>query len=256
MFSFFRTLRGKVVGVTGALVLLGLLVLSASNLWMARQNALASLADQTRALAHAHAVGVADWMASRHQVVKSVASRVAEADPVPFLQDAKIAGDVDSVYIGYPDKRIVFSEHQNLPPDYDPTARPWYKKAAAATGPVVTEPYVDAASKKLVITFASAIQAGGQLQAVTSADVFMDGVVRNIASIRPTPSTYGMVVSKDGRIMVHEDSSLLLPFLSWPRPWPAVRWSHSHKSVRCKNWRSTTKAGWSRRKPSQAPTGF
>ncbi|WP_255435012.1 methyl-accepting chemotaxis protein [Rhodoferax sp. BLA1] len=214
MFSFFDTLRGKVVGVTGTLVLLGLLVLTATNLWMARQNAMTSMADQTRALAHAHAVGVADWMATRHQVVKSVASRIAEADPVPFLQDAKVAGSVDTVYIGYPDKRIVFSEPQNLPPDYDPTARPWYKKAAAATGPVVTDPYVDAASKKLVITFASAIQSGGQVQAVTAADVFMDGVVHNIASIRPTPGTYGMVVSKDGRIVVHEDSTLLLKPLS------------------------------------------
>ncbi|MBT3069208.1 cache domain-containing protein, partial [Rhodoferax sp. U11-2br] len=223
MFSFFRTLRGKVVGVTGALVLLGLLVLSTTNLWMARQNALASLADQTRALAHAHAVGVADWMASRHQVVKSVASKIAEPDPVPYLQEAKVAGDVDSVYVAYPDKRIVFSENQNLPPGYDPTARPWYKKAEAATGPVVTDPYVDAASKKLVITFASAIQSGGQLQAVTAADVFMDGVVRNIASIRPTPGTYGMVVSKDGRIVVHEDSALLLKPLSDVAPTLASR---------------------------------
>jgi len=214
MFSFFRTLRGKVVGVTGALVLLGLLVLTGSNLWMARQSALSSLADQTRALAHAHAVGVADWMAARHQVVKSVESKVAESDPVPFLLEAKVAGDVDTVYLGYADKRIVFSEPQTLPPDYDPTARPWYQKAAAASGPVVTDPYVDASTKKLVITFASAIKSAGQVQAVAAADVYMDGVVRNIASIRPTPGTYGMVVSKDGRILVHEDSALLLKPLS------------------------------------------
>jgi len=210
MTSFFGSLRGKVVGVTGALVLVGLLLLTATNLWMARENALASIAAQTQALAHSHAVGVAEWMASRHQVVKSVAGRIGEADPVPFLQGAKIAGNVDSVYIGYPDKHTFFSEHQALPPDYDPTSRPWYKKAAAATGPVVTEPYVDAASKKLVITFASAIHTDGQLQAVTATDVFMDGVVRNIASIRPTPGTYGLIVSKDGRIMVHEDSNLVL----------------------------------------------
>ena len=223
MFSFFRTLRGKVVGVTGALVLLGLLVLSATNLWVARQNALASLADQTRALAHAHAVVVADWVASQHQVVKSVAGRVAEADPVPFLQDAKIAGDVDTVYIGYADKHYVFSDSRVQSPSYDPTARPWYKKAAAANGPVVTDPYIGATSKKLLITFASAIQSGGQLQAVTAADVLMDGVVRNIASIRPTPGTYGMVVSKDGRIVVHEDSALLLKPLSDVAPALASR---------------------------------
>jgi methyl-accepting chemotaxis protein len=75
---------------------------------------------------------------------------------------------------------------------------------------VVTEPYVDAGSKKLVITFAAAVKEGGQVKAVTSVDVFMDAVMRNVASIRPTPGTYGFIVSKDGKIMVHEDATVLL----------------------------------------------
>ena len=210
MFEALKTLRGKVVGATGALVLCGLLVLTATNIWTARHHALQSLTAQTRALSHAHAAGVTDWVTARHQVVKSIADKVKEDQPMPFLTQAKLAGDVDSVYIGYPDKRTVFSEVQNLPPDYDPTARPWYKLAASATGPVITEPYVDAGSKKLVITFAAAIKSSDQVQAVTAVDVFMDGVVRNVTSIRPTPGTYGMIISKDGRILVHEDKSLLL----------------------------------------------
>jgi methyl-accepting chemotaxis protein len=218
MLAFLKSLRGKVVVATGGLVLLGLLLLTAANLLTARSNALTSLNEQTRALSRSHATGVADWVTSRHQVVKSVAGKIAEANPIPFLVGAKIAGDVDSVYIGYPDKRTAFSEVQNLPPDYDPTSRPWYKLAAAANGPVITEPYVDAGSKKLVITFASAIKEGGQVKAVTAADVFMDGVVRNIASIRPTPGTYGLIIAKDGRIMVHEDSALVLKPVSGIAP--------------------------------------
>jgi methyl-accepting chemotaxis protein len=35
-------------------------------------------------------------------------------------------------------------------------------------------------------------------------------VIRNVASIRPTPKTYGFIVAKDGKIMVHEDATLLL----------------------------------------------
>lgn len=117
---------------------------------------------------------------------------------------------MDSAYIGYADKKTAFSEKQDLPPDYDPTSRPWYKDAAAANGPIITEPYVDAGSKKLVITFASAIKDGGQVKAVTALDAFMDNVVRNVASIRPTPNTYAFIVSKSGKIMVHEDSKKLL----------------------------------------------
>ena len=210
MLNFLSSLRGKIITTTGTLVLVGLLGLTATNVLTARRHALDSLDSQVKALAHSHAAGVADWVASRQLVVKSFATAVDEADPLRSLQQAKIAGDVDSAYIGYADKKTAFSEKQNLPSDYDPTARPWYKQAVAATGPVVTAPYIDAGSKKLVITFAAAIRDGAQVKAVTAADVFMDGVLRNIASIRPTPGTYGFIVAKDGTIVVHEDASLLL----------------------------------------------
>jgi methyl-accepting chemotaxis protein len=210
MFAFLTSLRGKIVATAGILILLGLLLLTATNVLTARHHALDSLNGQIKALTRSHAAGVADWVATRHQVVKSLAAAVNEAEPLKYLQEAKIAGNVDSAYIGYADKRTAFSEQQNLPPGYDATARPWYKLAADANGPVVTEPYVDAGSKKLVITFSAAIREGGQIKAVTAADVFMDGVLRNVASIRPTPGTYGFIVGKDGKILVHEDASLLL----------------------------------------------
>jgi len=209
-FTFLTSLRGKIVALVGLLVVCGLFALSLTNVLTARSHALDALDNQTRALAHSHATGVADWVASRHQLVKSIAPVVDEAEPLKYLVQAKVAGDVDSAYIGYADKRTAFSEKQNLPPDYDPTARPWYQLAAAAQGPALTPPYLDAGSKKLVITFSAAIREGGAVKAVTAADVFMDGVVRNIASIRPTPGTYGFIVDKAGKIMVHEDSSQVL----------------------------------------------
>jgi methyl-accepting chemotaxis protein len=208
--QFMSSLRGKIVALVGALVVLSLLGLSITNVLTARGHALTALADQTRALAHSHAAGVGDWVASKQQVVKAFAGAVPESDPIKYLVQAKIAGDVDTAYIGFADKRTAFSSPQNLPADYDPTSRPWYQQAAKASGPVVTEPYLDAGTNKLVITFAAPVQEGGQVQAVTAVDVFMDLVVRNVASIRPTPGTYGLIVAKDGKIVVHEDTKLVL----------------------------------------------
>ncbi len=208
------TLRGKIIATTGVMVLAGLLSLSVANVLTARSHALSSLGSQIKALAHSHAAGVGDWIAARHLLVKSVATAVDEADPLPYLKQAKIAGDVDTVYIGYSDKRTAFSSPQDLPPDYDPTSRPWYQLASASAQSVVTEPYLDAGTNKLVITFASAVKDGAQVKAVTAADVFMDGVVRNIASIRPTPGTYGFIVSNAGKILVHENLALSLKPLS------------------------------------------
>jgi methyl-accepting chemotaxis protein len=214
MLALFTSLRGKIVAITAAVLLLGLAGLSVSNVWTARQYALEALDSQTRSLATSHAEGVAEWVAQNHRVVASLASAVSEEDPVKSLAQAKIAGGVDSVYIGYPDKKAFFSEKPTVPPGWDPTARPWYLQAAAASGPVVTDPYVDASTKKLVITFASANREGGAVKAVVAADVYMDTISRNIAGIRPTPGTYGFIVSKSGKIVVHEDSNLLLKPLS------------------------------------------
>ncbi|WP_367847931.1 methyl-accepting chemotaxis protein [Rhodoferax sp. WC2427] len=210
MSAIFTSLRGKIVAVTGAVLLVGLVGLSANNVWTARTYALDSLDSQTQSLARSHAEGVAEWVAQNQRVVASLATAVNDEDPVKSLAQAKIAGGVDSVYIGYPDKKAFFSEKPTVPPGWDPTARPWYLQAAAASAPVVTAPYVDASTKKLVITFASASRDAGQVKAVIAADVYMDTVLRNVASIRPTPGTYGFIVAKDGTIVVHEDASLLL----------------------------------------------
>ena len=204
------SLRNKVIAIVGVLVLLGLLLQSGTNLWIAKRHAMDELGQQTRALARAHAESIGSWIAARQAVVRSFTPAADAPDPVPMLAQAKIAGGVDSAYIGFPDKRIAFSEKQDLPPGYDPTARPWYQQAAAAGGMALTPPYVDAASKKLVITFANAIKDGANLKAVAALDVFMDGIAANVASIRPTPSTFGFLANQAGQIMVHEDVSLVL----------------------------------------------
>ncbi|WP_374430932.1 methyl-accepting chemotaxis protein [Ideonella dechloratans] len=208
--SRFHSLRLRLVAACGALVLISLLVLAAVNQWTARRAALQNLTGQTLSLGHAHAAAIAEWMAQHRAVVESIGPAARDADPVPRLQQADKAGGFDTTYFGYADKRIVFSKPQDLPAGYDPTARPWYTSAAAGQGVVITEPYVDASTKKLVITFAQALREGGAVSAVAAGDVYMDGVSRSVASIRPTPHSFGFIVAKDGKVMVHEDVSKVL----------------------------------------------
>ncbi|WP_246499181.1 methyl-accepting chemotaxis protein [Ideonella paludis] len=210
MIPALNTLRARLVATTGALVLLSLLTLVSYNHVAARSSALSDLEAHTRSLAHSHAVSISDWVASRRAVVQSFTGAMSDADPVPRLAQAEKAGDFDTTYFGFADKRIAFSKPQQLPEGYDPTSRPWYTQAAAGQAVVLTEPYVDASTKKLVITFATAIREGGAVKAVAAGDVFMDGVSKNIASIRPTPSSFGFVVSKDGKVMVHEQVERVL----------------------------------------------
>jgi methyl-accepting chemotaxis protein len=204
------SLRTRLMLYTGVLVLVGLGIQGASSVWIARRNALATLDTVTIALARSNAAAIAQWLDTRHHLVRSLGPSASAADPMPLLRQAEIGGGFDTTYIGHADRRAIFSKPQTLPANYDPTGRPWYTQAAAATSSVITDPYVDAGSGKLVITFAAAVREGARIAAVVAGDLFMDGVVNNVASIRPTPSTYGFIVKSDGRVMVHEDAALLL----------------------------------------------
>ena len=206
----FSSLRSRIIFVVGLLTFVGLIILTVANMLIAKNHSAQSLNAQTTALARSHAESVGLWVAARQQVVRSMAAAADMPDPIEALKQAKIAGSVDTAYVGFPDKRMIFSVPQDLPPGYDPTIRPWYQQASASSNVALTEPYVDAATKKLVMTFAGAVKDGGTVKAVTALDVFMDGVVSNVASIRPTPNTMGFIVSKGGKIIVHEDTALVL----------------------------------------------
>ena len=131
-------------------------------------------------------------------------------DPLPALTQAVVSGGFDTTYIGYANRTAIFSTPQNLPPDWDPTGRPWYRQAAAGNGVVLTEPYVDAGSGRLVMTFAVAAREGGAVRAVAASDVFMDVVANSVTAIAPTPSSYAFVVSSAGKVLVHKNLELVL----------------------------------------------
>ena len=208
--SLLKTLKGQILLVSVGCLVAGLLALTAANYLTARSQAYASLTAQSQALAHSHIEALRDWARSKSLVVASAAAALEDADAAKALNMLAKAGNFHTTYFGYADKRTVFSEAQNLPPDYDPTARPWYRQAAGSDAAVLTAPYVDAGGAGLVVTFAKAVREGGNVKAVMAGDVSLADVVANVASIKPTPSSYAFLVGGDGTIIAHPDVKLAL----------------------------------------------
>ena len=208
--SLLKTLKGQILLVSVGCLVAGLLALTAANYLTARSQAYASLTAQSQALAQSHIEALRDWARSKSLVVASAAAALEDADAAKPLNMLAKAGNFHTTYFGYADKRTVFSEAQNLPPDYDPTARPWYRQAAGSDAPVLTAPYADAGGAGLVVTFAKAVREGGNVKAVMAGDVSLADVVANVASIKPTPSSYAFLVGGDGTIIAHPDVKLAL----------------------------------------------
>lgn len=155
-----------------------------------------------------HASAIVDWVASHSQMIQSLQDTVLQPKPDAALKQVADAGLFTKVYVGYADKTSKFSDPKGVPPGYDPTARPWYKQAAAAGKPVVTPPYVAASTGKLVVTFATPVVRDGEVKAVVSGDVAMDTVIANFKAIHPTPASFGMLVAESGEIVAHTDDKL------------------------------------------------
>jgi len=184
--SLLKTLKGQILVVSAACMVAALLVLTLVNYFSARAQARVALAEEGQATAKSHAEAIEEWARAKAGIIAASIAAFEEPEPAKSLAMLRDAGKFSTAYFGYADKKYVFSEARNLPADYDPTARPWYKQAAQAGTSVVTPPYISASDQKLVVTFATPVGAGSALKGVAAGDVYMESVVANVAS-HPRP---------------------------------------------------------------------
>ena len=133
--ALMKTLRGQILLICVAFLVAGLAALAAANYLAVRSQAYASLESQSRALALSHTDALRDWVRSKALIVQASAAALDDPDAARALNLLQKAGSFHTTYFGYADKRTVFSEPQNLPPDYDPTARPGTSKRRARRPP-------------------------------------------------------------------------------------------------------------------------
>ncbi|WP_322042682.1 methyl-accepting chemotaxis protein [Paraburkholderia sp. J67] len=206
----FSTIRARIVALCVVIVVVALAANTALDYFVANSHNKDSIDATLVAVENSHAEGIGDWVTNHAQMVESLQDAVLQPDPVPMLKQVAAAGGFTNVYVGYADKTAKFSDATGIPPDYDPTGRPWYKQAVAAGKGVVTPPYVDVGTGKLVVAFATPVVRDGQVKGVISGDVAMDSVIANVRSIHPTPASFGMLVDSAGGIVAHDDAKLTL----------------------------------------------
>ncbi|EPM4252301.1 chemotaxis protein [Enterobacter hormaechei subsp. steigerwaltii] len=209
----FRSIRARIIAATTGCLVVALLLNTIINFQVTRQDNQQSQRDILTSTSASHNMAIADWVNSKMTVITSAQPVALSDDPVPVFKQLALAGGFTNVYVGYASKTAKFSDPTGVPADYDPTLRPWYQQAVSADGPVVTAPYVDAGTGKLVVTFAVPVKEQGTLKAVVAGDVAMDSVVANVRGIHPTPASSGLLLDSNGTVIAGSDPALTLkPF--------------------------------------------
>ncbi|MFG6461515.1 methyl-accepting chemotaxis protein [Roseateles sp. DXS20W] len=210
----FNSIQKRLTVGCMAVVVVSLLSATLLNHGIVSKHVKAQTTQGLNELSAAHAQAIGEWVGTQKAVVAAVVPAALTDAPQPFLVQAQKSGRLASAYAGYPDKRMIFDVPQKLPEGYDPTIRPWYKGASASDKPILTAPYADAATKRLLVTFAMAVRDGGETKAVVGSDVFLDDVSKIVASIHPTPRGLAFLVDTDGQVIAHPDTQRILKKVS------------------------------------------
>ncbi|MDG9930273.1 MULTISPECIES: methyl-accepting chemotaxis protein [unclassified Pseudomonas] len=170
------------------------------------------------------ASNIQHWLSGRILLVESVAQSVS-ADTSPdelasILERPALKSTFAFTYLGSPQGDFTMRPEDEMPADYDPRTRPWYKDAVSAGGSTLTEPYIDAATGNLIITIATPAGNAG----VVGGDLSLNTLVEIINSLDFDGIGYAFLVSADGKILVHPNKDMVMKTIRdvYPKDTPRI----------------------------------
>ena len=181
---------------------------------------------QLRAVGQASADGIAKWLSGRLLVIQTLADNLRDTDAKEakrLLEQPTLAATFKATYLGDETGHFTIWPDEQLPPDFDPRTRPWYKLAGSTHGVALTEPYTDAAGGGLIITAAAPVMSNGAFAGVAGADLDLGTIGSMLAGLDIGGKGYAFLVEENGRILVHPDKTRILHGLAEVLPAAAMR---------------------------------
>lgn len=118
--------------------------------------------------------------------------------------------DITNIYMALPNKKMILYPVADLPKDYDPTTRPWYKNAVDNKGKIAfTEPYKDTTSGKMMVSISKAVENQGQFVGVISMDINLEQLSKVTSDITIGSKGYAYITDSKGIMIAHPDNTLL-----------------------------------------------
>lgn len=205
------TLKAKILVVSTAILMSSVILSSAINYLVVEESNEEAIVSRTDSDLKLYGGSIETWIKTNFTVVESAATQIKSEDPnllAILIQSAQSGGFLTSYY-GSATGKMTSSSGWVPDASYDPRARPWYKTAVSKGSSVITEPYVDAETGKLVVTIATPVIKDSQLIGVAGGDVTLESIIDTVKSIKTTPDSYAFL-SVEGKVIAHPDSNKTL----------------------------------------------
>jgi len=124
-------------------------------------------------------------------------------DSSPYVVNAYVGSEKTG-------KLYVYPPIDDLPADYNPRTRAWYKNEKVLKGETsISDPYLDVGSKKMVISISKSITSDGKFLGVTALDFNIQSLVDKLLSTKLTELGYTYAINADGIVVLHANEEML-----------------------------------------------
>ncbi len=212
---FLLDTRGKLLHriiFTASLIVVASFALFSTTIYLLqRQDLEDNLARSLATTGSSVASGTGNWFQGRLLIATQAADAIgASRDVLDLVLSGKTLGsEFLSVYLGEETGAFTISPKAEMPKGYDPRKRPWYIDTTKAMSTQLTEPYMDMATNKMVISACVPVSAGGKLIGVFGGDFALDALISRIKAANFGGMGQAFLVSSEGKILVHPDASLV-----------------------------------------------
>lgn len=203
----------KIVAASSALLLVTVTLLSIQQLSTVEKEVEALVDTSITEMVKGVKNTVTSEMDSKKSLAQST-TEVIELDPQnrqrvkDVLERPELKGSFLAVGFGYEADGFVVENDDAWEPgaDFDPRVRPWYKGAKAQGSLVVTAPYIDVSSKKVIISIGTPVRDNGQFMAGMFYDLELGGLADLVNSVNLLDAGYLFIVTADGTTIAHPDA--------------------------------------------------
>ncbi|MDZ5435516.1 methyl-accepting chemotaxis protein [Pseudomonas fluorescens] len=177
------------------------------------------------------------WLNGRSLLIENLSQNIAlnaQMDNITKLleQNAMTTAFV-AAFLGGSDGTFIIRPTVKMPEDFDPRIRDWYKSAQSTNGPVLTEPYIDIGTGKLVVSIVQSVFDESQNIGVVGGDLSLQMITDSLNALDFGGMGHAFLVSADGKVLVHPDKALAMKPLAeaYPKDTPHISGDFSEVQV-------------------------
>lgn len=204
-----RTKFLMMVTITSAV----LLVVATMGYLYAKEQVTENIKNEMYSVVNGQAKQLDDWLLMKAQTAiltaQNIQTVLGDNDiPVTFLNHYKADPSILDLYVGLEDGRMIDGAGATLPAGYDPRKRGWYQQAKDKNKLIFTDAYVDAFTKKYIISATTPLKnRAGNTKGVVGIDIALDFLGERIKDVNLKGKGYGVIVDQKGVILAHPDAT-------------------------------------------------